>query len=390
MVDGVTMIKVISTEKHPIKLWLDNLEDGALRQAKNLANLPFVFKWVAIMPDAHQGYGMPIGAVLAACDTVVPNAVGVDIGCGVSAVRTSLREIDKVALKAIMGKIRAAVPTGFDRHAEKREWGGFAAAPDVPVVQQELHDAHYQLGTLGGGNHFIELQKGSDGRVWVMLHSGSRNFGLKIARAYHEKAVRLCEKWRSDLPDNDLAFLPMDTNEAHEYFAAMSFACNFAKENRAAILKAIISSFAAVIPETAFDQPIDIRHNYAAVEKHFNRNVIIHRKGAISARTGEPGLVPGSQGTKSYIVRGLGNPESFASCAHGAGRKIGRKQAQRELDLKTEQKLLDDQGIIHGVRTKADLDEATGAYKPIGEVMENQKDLVEISIELSPMGVIKG
>jgi tRNA-splicing ligase RtcB len=342
------------------------------------------------MPDAHQGYGMPIGAVLAARDVIVPNAVGVDIGCGMCAVRTSLPSLEQPALKKIMGSIRRTIPIGFDHHKEKQVWVGFDSAPDVKIIDTELHNAHYQLGTLGGGNHFIEIQKGSDGFVWIMVHSGSRNFGLKIARDYHQKAKHLCEKWRSDLPDADLAFLPMETKEAAEYFSAMNFACEFAKENRSRMVEAIKECFFADIPEINFDEAVSIHHNYAAIETHFKKSVIVHRKGATSARAGEIGLVPGSQGSKSYVVRGLGNAQSFMSCSHGAGRKMGRKQAQRDLDLATEKKLLDDQGIIHAIRGKSDLDEAAGAYKDIGEVMENQKDLVEIVVELSPLGVIKG
>lgn len=383
------MKKVISTEKHPIKLWLDDLEDGALQQAKNLANLQFVHKWVAIMPDAHQGYGMPIGAVMAARDVIVPNAVGVDIGCGMCAVRTSLQTLEKETVKKIMGSVRRTVPIGFGHHEEKQAWKGFDKAPDIKIITAELHNAHFQLGTLGGGNHFIEIQKGSDGFVWAMVHSGSRNFGLKIAREYHEKAKQLCERWRSDLPDTDLAFLPMDAKVAREYFCAMTFACEFARENRLRMIEAIKGSFAAEIPDITFDEVVSIHHNYAALETHYKKSVIVHRKGATSARIGEIGLVPGSQGSNSYIVRGLGNPESFMSCSHGAGRKMGRKQAQRDLDLTAEKKRLDDLGIIHAIRKKSDLDEAAGAYKDIGEVMENQKDLVEIVVELWPLGVIK-
>jgi tRNA-splicing ligase RtcB (3'-phosphate/5'-hydroxy nucleic acid ligase) len=384
------MKKVITSERIPIKLWLDEIEEGAIKQAKNLANLSFAFKWIALMPDSHEGYGMPIGGVLATKEVIVPNAVGVDIGCGMCAVRTSLKSIESDSLKSIMKEIRGRIPLGFKHHKEKMNWSGFDKAPDVKIIQQELNSAHYQMGTLGGGNHFIEIQKGSDGFIWIMLHSGSRNFGLKIAKEYHDKAVELCNRWHSDIPDKDLSFLPMDTKEAREYFDSMKFALDFAKENRLRMIEAIKKSFFEIIPAISFDETINIHHNYAVLENHFGRDVIVHRKGATSAKDGQTGLIPGSQGTKSYVVRGKGNPESFMSCSHGAGRRLGRKQAQRELNLATEKKRLDDQGIIHAIRNVNDLDEAAGAYKDITIVMENQKDLVDIQVELSPLAVIKG
>lgn len=239
-------------------------------------------------------------------------------------------------------------------------------------------------------NHFIEIQKGSDGFIWIMLHSGSRNFGLKIAHEYHEKAKFWCEKWYSNIPEHDLSFFPIETKEAKEYFDAMNFALSFAKENRFRMIEQIKNAFVSSVPEVSFGEIINIHHNYAAWEHHFGEDVIVHRKGATLAREGTIGLIPGSQGTKSYVVKGKGNVNSFMSCSHGAGRKMGRKQAQRELNLETEQKRLDDQGIVHSVRSLSDLDEAAGAYKDITVVMENQKDLVDILVELSPLAVIKG
>jgi len=375
----------------PLKIFSEPgfIGDEAIQQMKNISSMSSVFHHTAIMPDGHLGYGAAIGAVAAFTDIVCPSIVGVDIGCGMCAVKTNLTSIEPDALKEIMGKIRERIPLGFNRHREKQEWSGFNKAPDVPIVQQQLNAAKYQLGTLGGGNHFIEIQKGSDGFIWIMLHSGSRNFGLKVAQEYYQKALALCKQRHWDLPDKELAFLPIESPEAKEYMAAMNFALGFAKANRFAMLLKIKKSVVEVIPEVTFNKAINIHHNYAIREHHFGSEVIVHRKGATSAKKGQLGIIPGSQGTKSYIVRGKGNPESFMSCSHGAGRKMGRRQAQRELDLKAEKKRLDDQGIIHAIRHVSDLDEAAGAYKDISKVMENQKDLVDIVVELSPLAVIK-
>jgi len=381
------MKSVITSERIPIKLWLDDIEAGALQQALNLAKLPFAFKHIAIMPDSHQGYGMPIGGVMATKGVIVPNAVGVDIGCGMSAVKTSLTEIDTDSLKLLMGKIREVVPLGFDRQQENQAWGGFDNAPDIPIIQQELNSSKKQLGTLGGGNHFIEIQKGNDGHIWIMLHSGSRNFGLKTAKVFHAKAQALCERWQSDIPDKDLAFLPIETPEGKEYFEAMNYCLEFAKANRQLMMDNIFAVFYRFM-NAEIVESININHNYAKFEHHFGKDVIVHRKGATLATANTTGIIPGSMGTKSYIVRGLGNPDSFTSCSHGAGRRMGRKEAERSLNLEDEQRKME--GVIHGLRTAKDLDESPGAYKDIDIVMENQKDLVEILVELKPLASIKG
>jgi tRNA-splicing ligase RtcB len=313
-----------------------------------------------------------------------------DIGCGMGCVRSSLTSIETDILKKIIGKIREYVPVGFEHHKEKQAWAGFDEAPDIEVVKRELTSARCQIGTLGGGNHFLELSRGSDGHIWAMLHSGSRNFGLKIANEYHNKAKVLCERWYSDITDKDLSFLPIEDKIAKEYLDAMNYALKFAQESRRLMMERVKQAISECVGEVTFDEPINIHHNYAAWEHHYGEDVIVHRKGATSAREGQMGLIPGSQGTKSYVVKGKGNPESFMSCSHGAGRKMGRGQAQRTLNLEAEKKLLDDQGIIHAIRNAKDLDEASGAYKDISVVMDNQKDLVDIVIELSPMAVIKG
>ncbi|MCF7928763.1 MAG: RtcB family protein [Spirochaetales bacterium] len=375
--------------KVPIKMWLDTIEEGALEQARNIANLPFVYKHVAIMPDAHQGYGMPIGGVMATNGTVVPNAVGVDIGCGMRASRTTLKAISPGTRKEILGEIRDLVPLGFNHQKTPQQWDGFDSAPDS-VSGEELEKAKYQLGTLGGGNHFIELQKDQDGFIWIMIHSGSRNFGYQIAKKYHKLAKELCEQWQSEIPTTDLAFFPLETEQARDYIRDMNFALDFAKENRSRMFNAVLEAVHRVMGEFSFEDSIDIHHNYARMEHHFGKDVMVHRKGATSAYQDEIGIIPGSQGTKSYIVRGLGNPESFKSCSHGAGRKMGRKQAIRELNLEKEIQLMEEQGIVHGMRTRKDLDEAGGAYKDLDEVIENERDLVEVVTTLEPLAVLKG
>lgn len=396
-------MKVITTEKIPVKMWLDEIEDGALAQIRNLANLPFAFKHIAIMPDSHQGYGMPIGGVLATKGVVIPNAVGVDIGCGMCAVKLNITDIETDKLKAIMGDIRKAIPVGFNRHKEAQDE---LLMPDVlgcdvirPIVTKEYASALNQIGTLGGGNHFIEIQQGSDGYIWVMIHSGSRNFGLQIAEYYNKKAIELNEQFYSVVDKKqELAFLPLGSDLGKAYMAEMQYAVDFSLANRKLMMDRIgdifrnhfdVSNF-NMINVFPMDNMINIAHNYAAIERHFGQDVMVHRKGATLASTDTIGIIPGSQGTKSYIVRGKGNKDSFTSCSHGAGRKMGRGEATRQLNLADEIKRLDDQGIIHGIRTIKDLDEASGAYKDINVVMENQKDLVEILVELTPLAVIKG
>jgi tRNA-splicing ligase RtcB len=402
-------LNVDSTQKLPIKIWLPlveipmpedyiltpqykiDIEEGALAQAHNLANLPFLYKHVALMPDTHQGYGMPIGGVIAAKGVVIPNAVGVDIGCGMCACETSLTlgDINVEDIKFIMGQIREAIPVGFEHHKE-RQAGLPLFNGNETVITRQADSAAYQLGTLGGGNHFIEIQADSWDNIWVMIHSGSRNLGLKVADYYNKLAVQLNERWFSEVPKKwELAYLPIETQEAKDYMQEMQYCVEFAFANRMHMMRAIEKIFAQVTGAT-FEDAINIVHNYAAWENHFGQNVLVHRKGATRARKGEVGIIPGSMGTASYIVEGLGNAESFNSCSHGAGRKMGRKDATRRLDLDAEVAALDARGIIHGVRHKEDLDEAPGAYKNITEVMDNQADLVQINVPLRPLAVIKG
>ena len=389
------MKEIVTSEERPIKLWLDDMEPGAMGQARNLANLPFIHSHVAIMPDAHLGYGMPIGGVMATDEVVIPNAVGVDIGCGMCAQQTSLTSLSRDELRQLLAAIRSVVPLGFKHHRKKQAAGLMPQMPPdcdpslLAVVSREYDHARTQLGTLGGGNHFIEIQQGSDQRIWLMVHTGSRNLGYKVAGYYnklaqsHGQGKKIPRAWQ-------LAFLPLSDPLGYQYLVEMEYCVAFAQANRDLIMERVRTALGKIRPRVSFGSAINIAHNYAAREHHFGREVIVHRKGATRARAGELGIIPGSQGTPSYIVRGLGNPESFESCSHGAGRRMGRKAAQRGLDLKQEVARMEKQGIIHTIRGRKDLDEAAGAYKDIDQVIENQLDLVEVVTILKPLAVVKG
>jgi tRNA-splicing ligase RtcB len=378
-----------------IKSWCSDIEDGALEQAVNLAFLPFLHKHVAIMPDCHQGYGMPIGGVIATKGVIIPNAVGVDIGCGMCAVKVLDYIPDVDVIKNILGKIRERIPVGFKKHSEKQS---LDILPDhdnpdnsMPVIHQHIENAAQSMGTLGGGNHFIELQKDKENNLWVMIHSGSRNVGKQVCDFYNKIAKKLNNEWYSSInPKWDLAFLPFADIITEHYILEMNWCVEFALRNRKAMMNIILDILCEAVGTIQENDIINIAHNYATMENHFGVNVMVHRKGATLAREGTVGIIPGSQGTASYIVEGLGNPDSFNSCSHGAGRVMGRKQAQRELDLDTEKERLDKKGILHSIRGVKDLDEAAGAYKDIDAVMEAQKDLVSITTKLEPIAVVKG
>jgi len=240
-------------------------------------------------------------------------------------------------------------------------------------------------------NHFIEIQQGDDGFVYIMVHSGSRNIGYRVAQNYNAMAINLNEKWYSSVPKKwQLAFLPLNSKEGQDYLDEMQYCVEFAHMNRNLMIKNICESIDEVVAGVTYDAHLDIAHNFAAMEHHFGKNVMVHRKGATKAYKGQLGIIPGSQGTSSYIVEGLGNPESFYSCSHGAGRRMSRTKAKNELDLAAEIKHMNDQGIVHGLRTANDLDEASGAYKDIENIMLLQRDLVEIKVKLTPLAVIKG
>ena len=378
--------------KDNILSWCNNPEEGAIKQAMNISEHPWLVGNVCLMPDTHEGYGMPIGGVVALDNAICPNMVGVDIGCGMLAVRTSLKEISVDNLKSILGEIRSSIPVGFNHHKtvqshlifEDHRWS-------LPICGQEFESAKHQIGTLGGGNHFIEIQKGSDGFIWFMIHSGSRNLGYKVAKYYNDLANELCSRWKQDkIVKDQLAVLPIGTKEARDYINEMNLCLEFSNANRDHMSNFIKEAFNKVIGNVTYDEPINIQHNYATLEHHYDRNVWVHRKGATLARENTVGIIPGSQGTSSYIVKGLGNEASLCSCSHGAGRRMSRSKAKQELNLKEEQEKLNKKGILHAIRGQNDLEEASSAYKDIDVVMEEQKDLVEIKVKLEPLAVVKG
>lgn len=380
-----------------VKIWTNYVEESAMRQIENLTTLPFLYHHLAIMPDVHTGMGMPIGGVLACENAVIPNAVGVDIGCGMCAVKTNWKVADiptDVLRKQIMRGIRKCIPLGMDHHKVAQDEKYLPTGHDIEkmeIVKRRQIAITKEVGTLGGGNHFIELQKDEEGNLWIMIHSGSRNLGKLVGDYYNEKAKALNARWHSVVsPDIRLPFLPTRTEEFNAYWREMEYCVDFALCNRRLMMERIEEVIKDAIPEVEFEQMINIAHNYAAWENHFDKNVIVHRKGATLAREGVVGIIPGSQGTASYIVEGLGNPESFCSCSHGAGRTMSRTAAIRNLDLKEEIERLEAKGIIHAIRGQDDMQEATGAYKDIETVIANEADLVKVKTRLLPVAVIKG
>ena len=399
----------------PVKSWCENCEEGAVKQAENLAKHPVVFDHVALMPDAHQGYGMPIGGVIACEDAVIPAAVGVDIGCGMIATETDIpaeRFADMAFRRAFQEKLKERIPVGEGvSHRETQNWEGFEEYTANNGMRSNLWPSkldRMNLGTLGGGNHFIELQKSTalDGsgdpeggaKVWLMIHSGSRNLGKRIEEHYHKIANRLCTRFHVPLADPDLAFLPIGEEDGHHYFTDMLFALRYAKENRRRMMEAMKETVAEFVPEVNFIRTIDIHHNYAAGEEHFGKKVFVHRKGATSAKLDEIGIIPGSMGTASYIVRGLGNPDSFMSCSHGAGRRMSRIAASTKLTVEECDKAMD--GIVcerwhkykgfGKAKGRLDLSEAPQAYKDIEDVIASERDLIEPLVRLVPLASLKG
>lgn len=381
----------------PIKSWAPDLEGSALEQAKNIANLPFALRHVALMPDAHAGYGMPIGGVLFADRTVVPYAIGVDIGCGVALMETDLtvETLPAPDLRATLERIAAGVPVGtrsqpeaVDRAAAEAEIG---IERPGSVKEAWFAKAVNSLGTLGSGNHFLELQRDEAGRVYVMLHSGSRSLGKTICDEYHKRALAQNTLWHSDLPHPELAYLPIGTEDHDGYWAAMQFALRFAEVNRSRMLDVVEAALGACTTVGRIERVVDIHHNYAAWENHFGKNGIVHRKGAVRARAGEIVLIPGSMGTASYVGEGLGDVESFATCQHGAGRAMNRAAARHSKTSADVYAEMDRIGVVLlSGEPETVAEEASFAYKDIEAVMIASASLVRPTKRLTPLGVVKG
>lgn len=392
-----------------IKMWTRgvSVEESAMEQIRNVASLPFIHKHVAVMPDAHWGMGATVGSVIATKGAVIPAAVGVDIGCGMMAVKTCLTASDLPDnLSVLRSAIEAAVPHGRTDNGgvnDRGAWGERKSLGDMvhalgliigkhPKLERAAGRASHHIGTLGTGNHFIEVCLDQDQHVWVMLHSGSRGIGNAIGTYFIERAKQEMRRWFVNLPDEDLAYLPEGSELFDDYVEAVHWAQDFALENRrrmmAAALECLCESVgpsvgAPLIQEMA----VNCHHNYVSKENHFGANVLVTRKGAVRARTGDLGIIPGSMGARSFIVRGKGNPESFNSCSHGAGRAMSRGAAKKMFTLEDHIK------ATEGVECRKDaevIDETPGAYKSIEAVMAAQADLVEVVATLKQVLCVKG
>lgn len=389
----------------PVKVWTKDYERSALEQAMNVARLPFIHSHVALMPDTHFGYGVPIGSVVPCDGYVIPNAVGVDIGCGMCAVNTRIHlgDFSDSDIDTLFNTLKTRIPVGsnwhksdeytalrFDETANELAdiFGRYDPVGKKPIDENSLVR---MSGTLGDGNHFVELQIDEHKNIWIMIHSGSRAFGASIADHYHRLAKRMCELYHSDLPTLDLAYLPVNSEEGQGYIQAMNLALEFAYLNRRVMMLNVLEVLRSMIHGAPMmDEMINIHHNYAAIENHRGKNVWVHRKGATSARENQIGIIPGSMCTKSYIVRGKGDGHSFMSCSHGSGRNFSRKEAKRRIDDGIDPSQEDQ---LNGVKVfgASDVrDEVSSAYKNVEDVMGYQTDLVEILHELRPLAVLKG
>ena len=396
-------IKQVLIEQHtPIKIWTDDVDEQSKRQLANLASLPFIHHHVAAMPDVHVGIGATIGSVIATHKAIIPAAVGVDIGCGMVACRLSLsaNELDEKALKGVFDQISRDVPVGRAIHNNRRAFE--EAAQPFAVGLDRILEKHptlhkticgttkwvKQLGTLGGGNHFIELCLDEAGQVWVMLHSGSRGIGNAMAEYFIQLARKDMERWMIQLPDHNLAYFPEGTEHFDDYVEAVHWAQEYALQNRRCMVELVLAALRRHLPPFEVSgEVVNCHHNYVAREFHFGEDVWVTRKGAIRAGAGDLGIIPGSMGARSYIVRGLGNPESFCSSAHGAGRRMSRTAAEKQF---TEADMVQQTEGVICRKDSGVIDEIPGAYKDIDVVMENQKDLTETLHTLKQLVCVKG
>lgn len=386
-------------QKVPVKIWTNEVDIQSLNQLSNIAQLPFIHKHVAAMPDVHLGKGATVGSVIATKNAIIPAAVGVDIGCGMAAYQLSLSAIHLPnSLHDLRNEIEKVVPLGaggahsrFSPNVSKL----FDVVPfSVETVLNKFggskmwQTAVKQVGTLGSGNHFIELCLDQNDQVWLMLHSGSRGIGNKIGQFYIEQAKEYCQKHFISLPDPDLAYLVSETELFNDYWEALNWAQNYAMQNRNFMLNAIGEVLKRMLPSFVYtEKAINCHHNYATLENHYGENVYVTRKGAIRARENDLGIIPGSMGTRSYIVAGKGNSESFCSCSHGAGRHLSRSKAK---SMYTVDDLIEQTQGIECRKDAGVIDEIPSAYKSIDTVMENQSDLVEVLFELRQVLNIKG
>ena len=382
---------------HPIHLWADTVEDSAMSQLRNMSMLSFLHPHgLAVMPDVHAGIGSTVGTVIATQRAIVPAAVGVDIGCGMNAVRTSLKASDLPdSLTALRHSIERGIPLGPGGAHKEDKWPKpdmalWSRMADAVPLGVRVQNAGKQIGTLGSGNHFIELCLDENQDVWEMLHSGSRGIGNQIGRHFIEIAKREMEKYFITLPDADLAYLPEGSEHFQAYWNAVLWAQDYARENRRAMMLTVFNALSHAFHKLevlALDEAINCHHNYVALENHYGKNVYVTRKGAIRARLGDLGIIPGSMGAKSFIVRGLGNPESYHSCSHGAGRRMSRAAAKKGF---TVDDLVRETEGVECNKTASVIDEIPSAYKDIDQVMAQQADLVEIVHTLKQVLCIKG
>ena len=394
--------QVLDKQRVPVMIWTEDVDQRSKEQLTNIAGLPFVHHHVAAMPDVHLGIGATIGSVIATHKAIIPAAVGVDIGCGMVAARLSItaNELDEKALRKVFDQISRDVPVGRGQHADDRVLVDVAKPLESGL--KNLVDRHpellksfgkfskwtNQMGTLGGGNHFIEVCLDEAGSVWVMLHSGSRGVGNAIADYFIKLARKDMERWLIQLPDRDLAYFPEGTEHFADYVEAVHWAQDYAMANRQAMLELVLGALGRHLPSfNVTAEVVNCHHNYVAQEHHYGANVWVTRKGAIRAREGDQGIVPGSMGARSYIVRGKGCPESFCSSAHGAGRRMSRTAAESQF---TEADLQAQTAGVICRKDKGVIDEIPGAYKNIDEVMANQQDLTEILHTLKQVVCVKG